>query len=178
MKKSRILPFSLLMISVLLVSCGQDTPTTVDVSEAAVARGQRSDKSDRSDKSGKSEKVRTSVHHFPPLGAQIRGAFATLERDDDDEVEVKMTTRGLIRGNAYTLWAFVNFPPLPGEGPLLVEGLVARTSRRTRFEGEVNSTDRITVLVLLDHGPRDPSLIPDQLETPAGGTPVQRAVFP
>lgn len=107
---------------------------------------------------------------------EIPGASSTLHRSKNG-LTVNFSTNGLIPGNAYTMW-WVIFGDAPGP-PILVTyaaGHIVGGSGTGNFSshlsvGEIFNTPLTAEvhLVLRSHGPAQPEMMPDQIQTINGG---------
>ena len=123
----------------------------------------------------------------PPMGPfiEIPGTSSTLHRNANG-ITANFKTSGLISGNAYTLW-WVIFGDAPGP-PILVThaaGHVVGESGNGNFSsnisvGEVfnNPLTAEVHLALRSHGPVQPEMMPDQIETIDGGCLLPEIGFP
>lgn len=114
----------------------------------------------------------------PPMGPYIKipGASSTLRRNANG-ITVNFKTKNLIPNNAYTMW-FVVFGDAPGP-PVLVTyaaGHIVGGSGKGNFSahlsvGEIfnNPLTAEVHLALRSHGPAQPGMIPDQIQTIDGG---------
>ena len=115
----------------------------------------------------------------------IEGASSTLHRNKNG-ITVNFKTDGLIQGNAYTVW-FVVFGDEPGPpSSTHAAGHIIGGSGKGNFSGHLSvgdifDTPNNTMLVfntpltaevhiaLRTHGPAQPGMIPDQIQTLDGG---------
>lgn len=123
----------------------------------------------------------------PPMGpfVEIPGTSSTLHRNANG-ITVNFKTENLIPNNAYTMW-FVIFGDAPGP-PVLVTyaaGHVAGKSGKGNFSahisvGEIfnNPLTAEVHLALRTHGPVQPEMMPDQIETIDGGCLLPEIGFP
>ena len=123
----------------------------------------------------------------PPMGpfVEIPGTSSTLHRNANG-ITVNFNTTGLIPGNAYTMW-FVIFGDAPGP-PILVTyaaGHVVGNSGNGNFSahlstGEIfdNPLTAEVHLALRTHGPVQPEMMPEQIQTIDGGCLLPDIGFP
>ena len=107
---------------------------------------------------------------------EIPGASSTLHRNENG-ITVNFKTNELIPGNAYTLW-FVVFGDAPGP-PLFsthAAGHIVGGSGNGNFSGHISVGDIIynpltaeVHMALRTHGPAQPGMMPDQIQTIDGG---------
>lgn len=138
-------------------------------------------------------KDETSVYTLPGF-ALVEGASIEA-RMTPGGVTISAHTNGLTGGNAYTLWS-VSFshpehcthgsggrlcgPGDDGPGPQgfafqQAGGNVAGASGNLTISGHViveNATGAEYHIVVADHGPLDPSALPDQIMSPAPGVQI------
>lgn len=112
---------------------------------------------------------------------EINGASSTLHRNKNG-ITVNFNTNGLIPGNAYTLW-FVVFGDAPGPpSSTHAAGHIVGGSGKGNFSGHISVGDifdnmnvfnnPLTAevhMALRTHGPAQPGMIPEQIQTIDGG---------
>ena len=116
---------------------------------------------------------------------EIPGASSTLHRNVNG-ITVNFKTKGLIPGNAYTLW-FVVFGDAPGP-PLFsthAAGHIVGGSGNGNFSGHISVGDIIynpltaeVHMALRTHRPAQPEMMPDQIQTIDGGCLLPDIGFP
>ena len=139
---------------------------------------------DQSDVS-RSSIIKSTVPIMDHNNYEIQGATSTLRRHRKG-VSVNFKTENLIPGNAYTLW-FVVFGDAPGPpSSTFAAGLVANSNGKGNFHGRLrvgdifdapNSTMPVfnspltaeVHLALRTHGPVQPNMMPEQIQTMNGG---------
>jgi hypothetical protein len=127
-------------------------------------------------------------------GDKIEGASSTLHRNKNG-ITVNFKTDGLIPGNAYTLW-FVVFGDEPGPpSSTHAAGHIIGGSGKGNFSGHLSVGDIFDTpngtmpvfntpltaevhLALRTHGPAQPGMIPDQIQTINGGCGLPDIGFP
>jgi len=121
---------------------------------------------------------------------EINGASSTLHRNKNG-ITVNFNTNGLIPGNAYTLW-FVVFGDAPGPpSSTHAAGHIVGGSGKGNFSGHISvgdSFDNLNVfnnpltaevhMALRTHGPAQPGMIPEQIQTINGGCLLPEIGFP
>ena len=187
--------FCLVAITTLLMfSCTQDSMDTngniEDLSDETLIGNQ-----------SKSEKSSTVVIYEDPDGppetfVEVTGATSKLNRNANG-ITVNFKTDGLIPGNAYTLW-FVVFGDTPGPpSSTYAAGHVIGGSGKGNFSGHLSVGDIFDTpspngslpvfntpltaevhIALRTHGPVQPGMMPDQIETIDGGCLLPEIGFP
>jgi len=165
-----------LSIIMALFSCSNEPLIGNETSEqAALSKSAASSKST----STKSTVLVRDYMHNP-----IEGTSSTIHRDEDG-ITVNFKTDGLIAGNAYTLW-FVVFGDAPGPpSSTHAAGKIVGGSGKGNFSGHLSVGDlfdtpvNMTVfnnpltaevhMVIRTHGPAQPGMIPEQIQTINGG---------
>lgn len=125
---------------------------------------------------------------------EITGASSTLHRNKNG-ITVNFKTDGLIPGNAYTLW-FVVFGDEPGPpSSTHAAGHIVGGSGNGNFSGHLSVGDVFDTpngnmpvfntpltaevhMALRTHGPAQPVMIPDQIQTIDGGCRLPDIGFP
>ena len=160
MKHSAILISLSLMLA--LFSCEKESMVPSELSEqTAVLKGAA---------------MKSTVNIEDHTGEWIPGASSTINRNNNG-ISVNFKTKELIPGNAYTMW-FVVFGDAPGP-PILVTyaaGHIASGNGNGNFSGHLSTGDIFNApmtaevhLALRSHGPAQPGIIPEQIQTLNGG---------
>ena len=164
----------LLLIIMVLFSCSNEPLIESEMLDQSVV--------------SKSEANKSSVPVLerpdgPPDGdfLEITGASSTIHRNKNG-ITVNFKTDGLIPGNAYTLW-FVVFGDSPGPpSSTHAAGHIIGGSGKGNFSGHISVGDIFDNLkvfnnpltaqvhmALRTHGPAQPGMISDQIQTIDGG---------
>lgn len=162
--------FLWLVIIMVLFSCSSEPIIESETSLQSVASKAAANKS--------TVPVEDNMH------IEIPGTSSTLHRNKNG-ITVNFKTDGLIPGNAYTMW-FVVFGDEPGPpSSTHAAGHIVGGSGKGNFSGHISVGDIfdhpniMTVfnnpltaevhVVLRTHGPAQPGMIPDQIQTIDGG---------
>ena len=159
-----------LSIIIALFSCSSEPLIESETSEQSVVSKSAATK--------KSTVLIKDYMHNP-----IEGTSSTIHRDKNG-ITINFKTDGLIPGNAYTLW-FVVFGDAPNKKPpssTHAAGHIVGGSGKGNFSGHISVGDifdnmkvfnnPLTAevhLALRTHGPAQPGMIPDQIQTINGG---------
>ena len=174
MKKVRL--FCLLAtLPLWLVSCQQDLAEIVEK-----LTGTEKESADKS-----MAEIWEDPDGPPQTLIKVDGASSTLTRDANG-ITATFNTEGLIPGNAYTLW-FVIFGDAPGP-PIMdafADGIVVGKSGEANFSGHLSIGEIFDKpltsevhLALRTHGPVQPEMMPDQIETMDGGCQLPDIGYP
>jgi hypothetical protein len=124
------------------------------------------------------------------LGAMTSVDGASVNsRATNGGANLSIHTNGLTAGNAYTLWSFSFSDPGactngmgdrlcgPGDDVVMnyVGGHIVGGSGHLTISGQVNVDNAANAefhLVVANHGPKDPSLLPGQIKTPGPGVQI------
>ncbi len=174
----KLFTYGLMIFSLVFTSCTKDgevgpigpagTQGTAGINGIDGANGK--DGSDGADAPGSNLEVITD-----DTGIALQGASSTMYRDIDG-ITVHFKTTNLIPNNAYTLW-FVVFGEAPGPptstfaaghiaGETGTEIFSAFKSVDADFDNPLTGEIH---MALRTHGPAQPGMIPDQLQTMDGG---------
>ena len=122
----------------------------------------------------------------PPSGPgdPVEGWTAKILRSDK-AVTIKIQAVDLNPHHAYTVW--VNDVSCPLQGPacgMFLAGHIVGGSGKATFSGRVSLNNPALVdpfggihVVIADHGPLDPSLLPGAIKKPAGGVWSHVVIF-
>ena len=168
--------FISLLFIMALFSCSNEPLIESELSEQSVVSKSLAKKS-----SAKKSTVAITDHN----DMEIEGATSTLHRSKNG-ITVNFKTDGLIPGNAYTLW-FVVFGDAPGPpSSTHAAGHIVGGSGKGNFSGHLSVGDNFDFprdnnpifnnpltaevhIALRTHGPAQPGMIPEQIQTLNGG---------
>ena len=168
--------FICLLLTFVLASCNKEEALTT--ADLAVDNSGTDTMLSAESRSGNSSTVAVLQDPDGPPGplTVVPGASSRLIRNANG-ISATLNTRGLIPGNAYTMW-WVIFGDAPGP-PILVTyaaGNIVGGSGRSVFSGHLSVGDifdnPLTAevhLAIRTHGPAQPGMIPDQIHTFAEG---------
>lgn len=162
-----------LSIIMALFSCSNEPLIESETSEQSVLS--------KSAASNKSTATKSTVLIKDHNLNEIQGTSSTIHRNKNG-ITVNFKTNGLIPGNAYTLW-FVVFGDAPGPpSSTHAAGHIVGESGKGNFSGHLSVGDifdnmkvfnnPLTAevhMALRTHGPAQPGMIPEQIQTIDGG---------
>lgn len=171
-----------LVIIMVLFSCSSEPIIESETSLQSVA--------------GKAAANKSTVLVKDNMHIEIPGTSSTLHRNKNG-ITVNFKTDGLIPGNAYTLW-FVVFGDAPGPpSSTHAAGHIVGGSGNGNFSGHLSVGDIFDTpapngsmpvfntpltaevhMALRTHGPAQPGMIPDQIQTIDGGCRLPDIGFP
>ena len=179
MKKT--VKFLSLVIIMVLFSCSKEP--AIDVTSESNILGQSV--------ASKAAANKSTVLILDHNEDDIVGTSSTLHRNKNG-ITVNFKTKGLIPGNAYTLW-FVVFGDAPGPptGSTHAAGHIVGGSGKGNFSAHLSVGDifdnmkvfnnPLTAevhMALRTHGPAQPGMMPDQIQTIDGGCLLPEIGFP
>ena len=182
--KNSVKLISLLFIMALF-SCSNEPIIESELSEQSIV-------SKSSAKKVKAKKSTVAITDYNDM--EIEGATSTLHRKKN-KIMINFKTENLIPGNAYTLW-FVVFGEIKGPpSSTFAAGLIANASGKGNFSGHLNVGDMFDTpnnwmpvfntpltaeihIALRTHGPVQPNMMPDQIQTINGGCDLDNIGYP